>query len=411
MNTVAGVAGRLADYRRLLAIRDYRLLWAAQVVSTYGDRLTQLALAALVYGITGSEVGLGIVLTMSQLPQAVLGLFAGALADRVSRKTLLVATDCFRAALILLLAVWGGVPLAVVYVVTVVHATAAVFFRPARYAVLPDIVPRDRLLEANTLDETTMGALDPVAYLIGGAVVAAVGVQAAFGIDALTFVASAALIAATTPRAASMWRAERSAVRALHVDTLEGMRMLFRDVVLRANALLMLAATLVASADTPLIYMLAFSHWRRGTFGLGVLEAALAVGFVLGAFVCGPLVQRLGKGSAIVLGLVGTGALMALVAILPFWPAVIANCFSGVTNMLFFVPGVTMVQERAPRDARARVLSSRSALIGVGVFVSYAAVTALVTTVQPAVLLALMGLTLAAMTALAAALVPALRER
>lgn len=411
MNAVAEFAGQLGGYRRLLGIRDYRLLWAAQVVSTYGDRLTQLALAALVYGMTGSEVGLGIVLTVSQLPQAVLGLFAGTVADRVSRKTLLVATDCVRAALVLVLALWVGVPLAVVYVLTALHAMATVFFRPARYAVLPDIVPRDHLLRVNTLDESTQGALDPIAFLVGGAIVAAVGARAAFGIDALTFVVSAALIAATTPRGAPMWRAERIASQSVAADTVEGVRVLFRDRILRANVLLMVAATLIASAETPLLYMLAFGKWQRGTLGLGILEAGLAIGFVLGAFVCSPVVGRIGKGPAILLGLFGTGILMALVAVLPFWPAVIANTASGAFNMLFFVPGITQVQERAPRDMRARVLSTRYALTTLGVFTSYALATAFVAVVPADAMLSAMGTALAGITLVATALVPALRER
>lgn len=411
MSAVTELAGQLGGYRRLLGIRDYRLLWAAQVVSTYGDRLTQLALAALVYGITGSEVGLGLVLTVSELPRAVLGLFAGTVADRVSRKTLLVVTDCVRAALVLVLALWVGVPLAVVYLLTALHGVATVFFQPARYAVLPDIVPREHLLNVNTLDETTQGALDPIAFLVGGTIIAAVGARAAFGIDALTFLVSAALIAATTPRAAPMWRAERIASESLRVATVEGVRVLFRDTILRANVLLMLAATLIASADTPLVYMLVFGKWERGTLGLGIFEAGLAVGFVAGAFVCGPIVDRIGKGPTILLGLVVTGGLMALIAFLPFWPAVVANGLSGIFNMLFFVPGLTMVQERAPRNMRARALSTRTALTTVGIFASYALATALTTQMPADALLAAMGTALAGITLVATALVPALRER
>ncbi len=411
MNAVAEVVGQLVDYRRLLAIRDYRLLWASQVVSTCGDRLTQVALAALVYGLTGSEIGLGIVLTVGELPRAVFGLLAGVVADRVSRKTLLMATDFVRAAIVLLLALWAGIPLSAVYVLTALHATATVFFSPTRYAVLPDIVPRDHLLSANTLDETTQGALDPLAFVAGGALVALAGARAAFGVDALTFLLSAGLIALTTRRAAAMWRAGRATSRRpVHLETLEGVRVLFADQVLRANTLLLLFAGLVASADTPLIYMLVFSHWERGAFGLGLLEAGLAVGFVLGALVCGVVVSRLGKGYTVLLGLVGTGVCMLVVAVSPFWPAVVANSVSGIFNVFFFVPSITLTQERAPDAARARVLASRSALVTLSVFASYAAATALTTCVAPARLMAVMGATLT-VAALSALVVPTLRER
>jgi MFS family permease len=410
VNAVAEVVGQLGGYRRLLGIRDYRLLWAAQLVSTYGDRLSQLALAALVYGTTGSVMGLALVLTISELPRAALGLLAGAVADRVSRKTLLIVADCARALIVLVLALWAGVPILIVYCLAALHATATVFFSPARYAVLPDIVPREDLLNANTLDETTQDAFDPVAFLVGGALVAIAGTRVAFGVDSLTFLLSAGLIAMTTTRSAALWRAQRDAPRAVHVEAAEGVRVLFRDPVLRANTILMLIACIVASSDTLLTYVLVFSHWERGAFGLGVFEALLAVGFVLGAFACGPVVAWLGKGDSIILGLVGTGFCMALLAALPFWPAAFVNGVSGVFNILFFVPAITLAQERAPCSSRARVISSRGALLAVGIFASYAMATALTTWIAPADLLTAMGAALTVLAA-AAALVPTLRER
>lgn len=410
MTTVAGVAGQVGDYRRLLRIRDYRLLWQAQAVSTFGDRLTQLALAALVYDLTGSEISLGLVLTIGEAPRALFGLLAGTVADRVSRKTLLVVTDCVRALIVLTLALWAGVPLAAVYLLTALHATATVFFSPARYAALPDIVPRGDLLSANTLDEATQSVLDPVAYAAGGALVAAAGARTAFRVDAATFLLSAGLIAMTTARAAALWRAQRDVRRPVHKEAGEGVRLLFADRVLAANMVLMLIAGLIASADTPLVYMLVFTRWQRGVFGLGVLEATLAAGFVLGAVTCRPLVARTGKGKAILLGLLGTGVCTMLVALAPFWPAVLAYGVSGVFNVYFFVPGITMTQERAPRNARGRVLSTRNTLMALSLFGSYALATLLVVRVAPEVLMVAMGAALTA-TTLAATAVPELRER
>jgi MFS family permease len=410
VSAVAGVVGQIADYRRLLGIRDYRLLWAAQVVSTYGDRLTTVALAALAYGITGSEIGLGLVLTIAEAPRAIFGLLAGAIADRVSRKTLLVATDCVRAVLVLCLALWASVPLEVVYLLTLLLAIAAVFFNPARYAVLPDIVPRGDLLNANTLDESTQSALDPVAFLAGGALVAAIGVQMAFAIDSLTFVVSAGLIAMTTKRSAAMWRAERDEPRPIQRDVADGVRLLFGHPILRWNMVIMLFAGLVVGGDTVLVYMMAFTHWERGALGIGIFEAGLAVGFVLGALVCGTVVRAVGNGYAVVFGMLGTGACMMLIAVLPFWPAVVVNGISGVLNMLFFVPGITLTQDLSPRNARARVMATRHTLISVSVFLSYLLVTALAATVPPATLMGIMGLTLALAT-VPAPLVRALRAR
>ena len=209
MSAVAAVREQLAGYHRVLVRRDYRLLWAAQLVSTFGDRLTQIGLTALVFAMTGSDLSIGLVLTLTVLPRAAFGLFAGALADRVSRKTVLIVTDCVRALIVLVLALAAGLPLQAVYLLTVLHATATVFFTPARNAVLPDIVPRRDLLAANTLDETTQGTLDPIAYLVGGAIIAGLGVRFGFGVDSITFLVSAALIMQTTTRGAAQWHAPR----------------------------------------------------------------------------------------------------------------------------------------------------------------------------------------------------------
>lgn len=408
MNAIAAVAGQLGGYRRILAQRDYRLLWSAQVVSTFGDRLTQIALTTLVFAMTGTDLGIGLVLTITVLPKAVFGVFAGALADKVSRKTLLIVTDCVRAAIVLVLAMTAGLPLGAVYLLAILHATATVFFTPTRYAVLPDIIPREELLAANTLDETTQSALDPLAYLIGGALVAALGARLGFAVDSITFLVSAALIVMTTARGASQWHAERSE-DARQWGIAAGLAVLWSDRVLRANTLLMLFAAATASAETPLTYMLVLTHWDRGALGLGIFEAVLAIGFVIGALVCGLVVDRFGKGWTILLGLVGTGLAMSLVAVLPFWPAAMLNGLSGVFNIFFFVPTVTLNQERAPMQVRARVMSSRGALMAVALLVSYVLATALTWVLEPAIVMLVMGLVLAAGAA-TASVVPTLRR-
>ena len=416
MSAVAAVREQLAGYHRVLVSRDYRLLWAAQLVSTFGDRLTQIGLTALVFAMTGSDLSIGLVLTLTVLPRAAFGLFAGALADRVSRKTVLIVTDCVRALIVLVLALAAGLPLQAVYLLTVLHATATVFFTPARNAVLPDIVPRRDLLAANTLDETTQGTLDPIAYLVGGAIIAGLGVRFGFGVDSITFLVSAVLIMLTTTRGAAQWHAPRGGCSGAaeqgkgKLGLGDGLRVVWQDRVLRANTLLVVCAALVASAELPLTSMLVLTHWQRGALGLGMFEAALAAGFALGAFACGPTVDRLGKGPTILLGLIGTGLVMAAVAMLPFWPAAILNGVAGVFNILFFVPTLTLVQERAPRAIRARVMSSRSVLLAVALVVSYAGATALASAFGPRPVMLTLGLLLSAGTA-AACLVPVLRER
>jgi MFS family permease len=393
MSTPAAHA--FTTFRDVLRIRDYRLLWAAQVVSTFGDRLTQIAITAVVFALTGSEVSIGLALSLTMLPQAAFGLPAGAIADRCSRKTLLVTTDIVRAGLILTLALLARLPVEMVYVVAALHATATVFFAPARYAVLPDIVAPDQLLQANSLDETSQSALDPIAYVVGGALVAVVGTRLSFSLDALTFAASATLIAATTTRRAAMWRAPRDDARSdFWHEMLAGLRHIWGTPRLRANTILMLLASLAASAESPLTYMLVLGHWRTGAWGLGVIEAGLAVGIVAGSLICSYVVEILGRGLCILLGLVLTSISMIVVAQLSFWPAVLLIAISGVFNMLFWVPTVNLQLELAPPAARARVLSARRSLSTLTIFISYALSTVLVSGMAATTVLTLFGVAL-----------------
>jgi MFS family permease len=408
MSVIAALRGQMVGYRRILQLRDYRLLWSAQVVSTFGDRLTQIALTTLVFALTGSDLSIGLVLTLTVLPRAVFGLLAGAVADRVSRKSLLVATDLARALIVLVLAVVAGLPAGAVYLLAVLHSTATVFFAPTRYAVLPDILPQKHLLTANTLDETTQSALDPVAFVIGGALVAGVGARLGFAVDSVTFLLSAALVALTTARGAAQWHGPDAG--RLTAGLADGLKVLWRLPALRANTMLMLFAATIASAEMPLSYMLVMTHWRTGPFGLGILEAGLAVGFVVGALSCESVVRRAGKGPTILIGLIGTGVTMAAVAVLPFWLAVAVNGVSGAFNILFYVPTLTLHQELAPPASRARVLASRGALMAVALFVSYALATGLTTIMSPMLVMGVMGLVLTG-GALLATLAPELRRR
>ena len=404
---------QLDDFRELLRIRDYQRLWAAQVISAFGDRFTQIALATLIFTMTGSRVGIGVVLALGVLPEAGLGIVAGVAADRFSRRTLLIATDLLRAAVVLVLGLWTGLPAALVYALALVHSSATVFFTPTRYALLPEVVGRERLLAANALDETSQNSLDPLAYLVAGGLLVAVGMRATFAVDSVTFLVSAAIISGTVLPLLQRTRQSLPETRA-HTGAsggaMEGLRFIWRDPTLRANTMLVMLATLVASCEYPLSYMMVFSHWQKGPFGLGVMEAALALGIVGGGLACRAAVASLGRGPTILVGLAGTGVTMTAIAFLPFSLAILVVAASGVSNAWYFLPMMTLQQELAPDAIRARVLGSRRMLTAITIFVSYVTATVLARTTSPAVLMGVAGLALLSI-ALGGFLFPELRRR
>ena len=145
---------------------DFRRLWLAQVVSQGGDWLSRMAVLALIGSLGGSAAGagvgalFGVELALRLLPTAVFGPLAGAVADRVSRRALMVTTDIARAGIVLLmLFVDEPGELPVLYVLVFAQMGLAIFFNAARAAALPSTVSGDDLHGAYTLSAATWSAI------------------------------------------------------------------------------------------------------------------------------------------------------------------------------------------------------------------------------------------------------------
>jgi len=187
-------------YRELLAGNpDFRRLWTGQVVSEVGDWLNNIAVLALVIQLAGEgRVGLGLAVyaIARHLPLFLFGPVAGVVVDRADRRRVMIAADLSRAALALgfLLAARLS-SLAVIYVVGAALFAVSAFFNAAKRASVPNLAEgADQLLAANSLSASTTAATIAVGSALGGVVATALGRDAVFLINALTFVASADMI-------------------------------------------------------------------------------------------------------------------------------------------------------------------------------------------------------------------------
>jgi len=189
--------------RRVLAHRDFRLLWLGQALSTLGDRIILVALVLFVNDI-GTPTDVGLVLAANQLPFVVLLLFGGVWADRLPRHKLMVATDLVRFALHLLLAVLilaGDVAIWQVIVIEALFGASMAFFRPAYTGLLPQTVPEEDIQAAQALTGVTNTTSLFLGPAIATALVLGLGAGWAFALDAVTFLVSAALLLQMRPRA------------------------------------------------------------------------------------------------------------------------------------------------------------------------------------------------------------------
>ena len=206
----------LPESLALLRQRDFRLLFGAQAASVFGDRMVGVALAFAVLELGGSASAVGLVLAARTLPMVACLLVGGVVADRMSRRAVMVASDLVRLAsqgALAALLILGTPELWVVALLAGVTGAGTGFFSPASTGLLPAVVAPERLQEANGLRATAMAAGEIAGPLLAGVLVAVTSPGWALGIDAATFGISAALLArlrlpARTARAATSFLAD-----------------------------------------------------------------------------------------------------------------------------------------------------------------------------------------------------------
>jgi MFS family permease len=284
----AGAESRPAGYVELLRRnRDFRLMWLGQVVSQLGDWFDTIALFALVLRLTGSGRAVGLVLVARFLPSVVLGPLSGVFADRFNRRTLMIASDVARAAVVLgFLFVRRPEHVWLVYVLTVLQLGLSSFFEPARSAAIPSIVHERELVTANTISSVTWSAMLTLGAAVGGPVTAWFGTDAAFVIDSLTYVVSALFIASVRlPRRPPREKRKLTISKALGVaDTLEGLRYVRKRPRVLAALLVKPAWGLGGGILTllPVFGEKVFPVGGSAAVGMSVLYVARGIGTALG---------------------------------------------------------------------------------------------------------------------------------
>lgn len=221
MSRLHALAPLLAEYP------GFRWLWLARVVSQAGDIAGYVAMMLLVRELSGSSGTALAGLAVAQgLPVLLVGPFAGVVADRFQRNHVLMASDLMSAGLYLALpfatTTWQ------VYIVALLARLALTFFNPARAALLPDLLPKNRLVAANAFMQATFSAMLIVGPAIGAMLVAAFGYTAAFWFNAASFTLSAVFasrIVAPRP-AAQAHESLRHAAESVRRDLAEGWRAL-----------------------------------------------------------------------------------------------------------------------------------------------------------------------------------------
>ncbi|NUW45341.1 MFS transporter [Nonomuraea rhodomycinica] len=356
--------------------RSYWLLLTGFLASSLGTWIYRLALPLLVYDLTGSPLGTGLVYVMEYVPYLLLGMVGGVLADRYDRRRLLVLGDTASAAVTLVLAAMvalGVGRLWPIYLVALLLASVDPLYQPAFRALVPSLVPAERLPQANArvhIGEHAVGMAGPMA---GGALVVAFGYQVAVYVDAGSFLLSALLIAliggrftATAgrargrPGAAEGGAGEGRKRWSMGADLREGLRFLVRgDRAVLTTAIMSSACNFgvwLLLAD--LVYYLSSYHgFTPGE--IGVVYAFQGAGAVAGALLGGRLVRVWPPGRIMTWSLLAGGASMLLMTVAR-GPVPIGLAWTGQFSAAgaMIVATATVRQRLIPDHLLGRVLGT-----------------------------------------------------
>jgi len=372
----------MAKFRELFTNRNFFLLWLGQTISNFGDRLNQMALVALVYQSNpGSELALAKIISFTIIPVFIIGPIAGAWVDRLNKKDIMVISDISRGLLVLLIPLFIVMKqMLLVYLVIFLLFSISRFFIPSKMAMIPEIVPKDKLLIANSLQDTTHIIGNVIGLVVAGIIVniAAIGAIGGFYIDSVTFFASAALIALIINhefgrRVRQDLRETREALgnsirRSIFGEIKDGFGYFWehRNMKFVLSVFFVLMAGIGAVSCVIIVFVQ--EAFGTATRDLGFLGMFLVAGLFVGTILFAKFGQKIDKRKAILASFIVSGLFLALFAIfVKRYPnLLVAGLFSGLLGVAIgpvMMSTNTLTHETIPEDVRGRIFSSLEAVI------------------------------------------------
>jgi predicted MFS family arabinose efflux permease len=351
--------------------RSFRQLWLGQVVSQMGDWFDTIALYTIILKLTGSGRDVGLLLVARFVPSFFFGAISGVIADRFSRKRIMIVSDILRAVVVLgFLFVRRADQLWIIYVLTVFQLGLSTFFEPAKTAAIPSIVEDRELVAANAIASVTWSVMLTLGAAIGGFITGVFGTDVAFILDALTYLLSAALIASIRlPKRKKRERQKLSLGRLLGItETIDGIRYV-KDRPRVLAALLVKPAWGLGGGILTLLAVFGeriFPVGKDAAGGIGVLFAARGIGTAVG-----PIVARRisGEGNRRMQASIGIAFLIGGLFYMAFGSAtsfIFALIVLGIAHCggsILWVFSTVLLQRAVVDNFRGRVFAAELALL------------------------------------------------
>ena len=305
----------------LLRHPDFLKLWSAQTISAFGARISREGLPlAAVLTLHSGPAALGVMAALSRGSGLVVGLFAGGMVDRSSRRSIMIAADLIRAALLAavpIVALLHHLSIGVVYIAALLVGAASVLFDIADQAFLPSLVRKDQLVEANSKLATTDGLAETAGPAIAGGLVQLLGAPFALAVNAVTYLVSAIFLGSLRKVEARRVPGAGAQPPARLADLIVGFKALNADPVVRAVAIVLLIQGLSGGVFSALYLIFAIRVVGLAPGLLGITIAVGGVGALIGAAIGPWLTRRIGIGPTAAFTTLAYGLALVFIPLAP----------------------------------------------------------------------------------------------
>jgi MFS family permease len=342
--------------------RRFSLYWSATAISILGDEITLLALPWLIAAETASPLATGAFEALGFLPYLLLGLPLGSLADRGSRRRLMIRSDVVRFLVVgsVPVVVWFADESFVVHLLAVAFIAGAmkVLFEACAQPLVADIVPAGELVIANSRTSLTDGIAIVAAPALAGTLIAAVGAATTIALDALTFVASAVLLW----RIGAVDESRSTSEARVWGDVRAGLVQVRQKPVVAAAMGVVGAANVGSGAVVGIVIVFMQQVVRLESWEAGLVYASNGLGVLVAGWAASRLARRIGLGRTLISGITVTTLGIALVALMerPVWvlTGALGMAIIGLGVVLNIIASTTLRQKLIPGEFLGRVTAT-----------------------------------------------------
>jgi MFS family permease len=346
----------------------FRRLWLARTISHVGDGIGLVALVLLVEEGRGTGAAVGALLLASSLPRF-LGPLAGVVADRVEQRRLMVLCDLGNAAIF---SVVAGLAPSFGWLLALVAASAVLdtLFTPAGRSAIPSLVHADELVQANAWMGTSLNLQVALGTLLGGALVAAIGIRWTLALDAMSFAISAALLIGL-PRMRVATGSHRDGFLAVGR---QGISYAWRTRIVRTFVIVLFLGVAFAAVDNVALVFLVRETLGGGPAAFGLVSAAFGIGMIAASVGLSIRRTALAITTLLVVAWLASGVGTIVTGLAPLVVvAVLAQAIGGFGNGLENIAADTLIQQAVPREMLGRVFGLVSTAAFGGSTLAYAA--------------------------------------